>query len=150
MVRKFVGKGGGCPDVGVRGSGVEGGLRPVLWGRPAKKKKNTTTTTTLFIQSRGKRENGRKRFTFKPFCIPLIIRSRRKMEKGPKSAESSTFCIPLIIRSRRKMAKGRYRLGARFARAHAHAHPPPRPRAPTPIPPPRFLPTSLDGSNIYF
>ena len=31
-------KGGGCPDVGVRGSGVEGGLRPVPRGRPAKKK----------------------------------------------------------------------------------------------------------------
>ena len=39
VVRKFVGKGGGCPDVGVRGSGVEGGLRPVPRGRPAKKKK---------------------------------------------------------------------------------------------------------------
>ena len=38
VVRKFVGKGGGCPDVGVRGSGVEGGLRPVPRGRPAKKK----------------------------------------------------------------------------------------------------------------
>ena len=130
MVRKFVGK-GGCPDVGVRGSGVEGGLRPVPRGRPAKKK--NTTTTTLFIQSRRKRENGPKSNGFITFCIPLIIRSRRQAEKVQKSNGFITFCCVGLIH---------------FAPTptRAHAHPPPRP--PAPIPLPRFLPTSLDGSNV--
>ncbi len=176
---------------GVRGSGVEGGLRGVPGRRPAKKKKKKKTTTTIiFIQSRRKVEKGPKSNGFITFCIPLNPRSSAQTGNGPKSTTSGTFCIPLnpaswshfrqygknfrrlrraILASSyvatvsalaslapRVIESGRHRLGARFARAHAH--PPPRPRAPTlarphapaPIPPPRFLPTSLDGSKIYF
>ena len=53
--RKFVGKGEGCPDVGVRGSGVEGGLRPVPRGRPAKKKKPPPPPPPRFLFNLGEK-----------------------------------------------------------------------------------------------
>ena len=143
--RKFAGWRKGAQMWGVRGSGVEGRLRPVPRGRPAKKKKkkhNHHHHHAVYSIS-GKKGKWSKKDCLSPFCCVGIIHFWAKGENG------------------------RYRLGARFARgscertwappsrhslrsrprppattpARPRAHPPPRPRAHPPPRPPAPAPT---------